>query len=164
MFSKTSATFATVIVLALISAVWLFLHHDWNAAARARFDEMQKLPPKPQPTALVDYNVKCGTRLGRGDTHVHKFFDSIVNTTHLDVAVAEYNQLQREQPSVEVELRLALVALLQLDSERCLQHVDAALRIDGFNELAHGYRGYCYEIVGSNADAKVQPLVFWGHV
>jgi len=44
--------------------------------------------------------------------------------------------------------------MLKLDSESCLRHVDEALRYDGFNELAHGYRGYCYEIVGKTQDAK----------
>lgn len=83
---------------------------------------------------------------------MHKFFLSITNVTLLDDALRAYAEAQSSGITVvDIELRIALVMMLLHDADGCFRSLDKVLAVDGFNEAAHLYRGYCYDALRRDA-------------
>lgn len=117
-------------------------------------DKRQMLPPRPAPydqaVQIVTVD-RCSGATTKGDGIMFQYFDSVTNTTLLDMALAEYMRLPL---SVDRELRLALIKLSKLDGGGCLQHLRAVQQMQPMNERALLYTGYCLEIMGDINGAK----------
>lgn len=166
--SKQVAFLFTLVVLGgfclwLMRVRWASTSHEM---AEQRLETFR--PPLPQP---ID---RCAVATSRGDAGdargvarraaarpccadaralaaVHRHFESITNETHLHDALAAY---ENARAGDDVELRIALVKMLLLDSAGCLRAVDNVLRRDMTNEQALHYRGMCFDIAGDQASAR----------